>query len=438
MQAALGADSDLGAAADHGTAYAVPATELQRLRCHGRTAVVIGAGPAGLMAALTIRHEGYDSVVVLEKRAHFTRMNVVNLHPESLCVFMRLGLLERFLETASRLVDHRNYVFVDGEEMFHFSDHGFEAAVDPDARFDADDVLGGFTNETLYSINLADLQHLLATAAVERGIQILAPVEGTVEPQGDGRHAVAVCQGEARRPLAVLHPRLVVLAEGARGMIVRELAGECGTAANLWPNENWVIGNVRCHPREGLSQLLFEFDRWCKGLTISNCIYLPKRGEVNLSVTVDDPRIEPAGISELVATQAAKTLAITGVPCDRHEPIWHSRHAVRITGRSARHCWIGRNVVLVGDSMGCNSPVAALGCTLSTSAHSYALRHLVHDLEGCPEAALARYEERARACVARWHDKVAEIRAVVETDLPARSRRLLEQQGWRQPLPASP
>jgi 2-polyprenyl-6-methoxyphenol hydroxylase-like FAD-dependent oxidoreductase len=183
-QTAPGVDSDGGAAADRpGTAYAVPATELQRLQCHGRAAVVIGAGPAGLMAALTIRQEGYDSVIVLEKRSHFTRMNVVNLHPESLCVFMRLGLLDRFLETASRLVDHKNYVFVDGEALFNFSDHGFEAAVDPDARFDADDVLGGFTNETLYSINLADLQLLLATAALERGIQILAPVAGSTRTE---------------------------------------------------------------------------------------------------------------------------------------------------------------------------------------------------------------------------------------------------------------
>jgi len=416
-------------------AYGVPSTDVQGLQSHGRAAVVIGAGPAGLMAGLTIRHEGYARVIVLEKRSHFTRMNVVNLHPESLCVFKRLGLLDRFLETASRLVDHQTHVFIDGDELFNFSDHGFEAVVDPNARFDADDVLAGFRNETVYSINLADLQRLLAQAALERGIQILSPVEGRLQPRGDGSYAVAVYQNEIGDPVAILHPGLVVLAEGAKGMMVRELAGECDTGATLWPNENWVIGNVRCHPREGLSQLLFEFDRRCKKLTISNCIYLPKRGEVNIAVTVDDPRMDPASIRELVATQAAKTLATTGVPCGRCEPVWHSPRAVRIVGRSARHCRIGRNVVLVGDSVGSNSPVAALGCTLSTSAYSYALRHLVHDLEGCAEAALARYEERARACVARWHHKVDEIRAAVEADLRAKSRHLLGQERRRQPLP---
>ncbi len=428
--------SGTGESSSRCTAYGVPSTDVQGLQCHGRAAVVIGAGPAGLMAALTIRHEGYDTVIVLEKRALFTRMNVVNLHPESLCVFSRLGLLDRFLATASRLVDHKNHLIVDGDELLRFSDHGFEAVVDPNARFDEDDVLGGFRNETLYSINLAELQHLLAQAALERGIQILSSVDGRLQPRGDGLHAVAVYQNEVGEPMAILHPRLVVLAEGAKGTMVRELTGDCDIGGTLWPNENWVFGNVRCHPQEGVSQLLFEFDRRCTKLTISNCIHLPKRREVNIAVTVDDPRIDPAGIRELVATQASKALEITGVPCGRYEPVWHSLRAVRIVARSARHCRIGRNVVLVGDCTGSNSPVAALGCTLSTSAYSYALRHLVHDLEGCPEAALALYEERARACVARWHNKVDEIRAAVETDLPAKSRRLLAQEGRRQRLPA--
>jgi 2-polyprenyl-6-methoxyphenol hydroxylase-like FAD-dependent oxidoreductase len=406
------------------TSYVVPSMNPRKLRTEGRTAVVIGAGPGGLVAALTIKQEGYDNVIVLEKRPFFTRMNIVNLHPESRGVLKRLGLLERFIDIASLLVDHKNHVFVDGVEMFKFHDPGVEVDVDPEQLFNVEDVLNGFKNETLYSISLADLQNLLATAAVERGIQILSCAQGRLVPESDDHYSVEVTLDDPSQDFEIRRPRLIVVAEGAKGETVRELGGDYEIGSSFWPNENWVFGNYRCHPTQGFSHLLFEFTRDCENLTVSNCIFLPRKNEVNVAVTVQDPHIDSLQIRDLIATQARKVMQAAGVRCTRHEVVWHSNHAVRIAPKSADRCHLGANVVLAGDSTGSNSPVAALGCTLSTSAYSYALRHLVHDLEWSPELALDRYGSRAKSYVKRWHNKVAEIRHSVNADILAKTRRL--------------
>jgi 2-polyprenyl-6-methoxyphenol hydroxylase-like FAD-dependent oxidoreductase len=406
------------------SSHRVPSMHRGDIRTKGRTAVVIGAGPGGLIAALTIRQEGYDNVIVVEKRRFFTRMNIVNLHPESRGVLKRLGLLNRFMEVASLLTDHKNHVFVDGAEMFEFCDRGTEVEIDADEHFDVDDVLNGFKNETLYSISLADLQNLLAQAAVERGIQLLSGAQGRLVEADNDYYAVAVQLDDGADALEIRQPDLIVVAEGARGETFSEIGGDYGSHESLWPNESWIFGNYRCHPPHGFSHLLFEFTRDCDDLTISNCIFLPKKGEVNVAVTVDDPAIGPAQIRRLVAAQALKVMEAAGVSCTRHEVVWHSNHAVRIAPKSADRCSLGRNVVLVGDCMGSNSPVAALGCTLSTSAYSFALRRLVRDLKSGPEAALALYGHRARSYVTRWHNKVGEIRGLVQADIRNKSRRL--------------
>jgi hypothetical protein len=102
--------------------YPIPSTGVGRLDRRGKTAVVVGAGPGGLTAALTIKEEGYENVIVFEKRSVFSRMNVVNLHPESLHIFERLNIVDRFLERASLIIDHRNHVFANGMELFNFRD----------------------------------------------------------------------------------------------------------------------------------------------------------------------------------------------------------------------------------------------------------------------------------------------------------------------------
>jgi 2-polyprenyl-6-methoxyphenol hydroxylase-like FAD-dependent oxidoreductase len=195
---------------------------------------------------------------------------------------------------------------------------------------------------------------------------------------------------------------------------------------SLWPNESWVFGNYKCDPGYAFSHLLFEFRGDCEDLTISNCIFLPLRKQVNIAVTVSNPDIPGWHIKDIIATQAAKILDDSGVRCSENRVAWHSNHGVRITSKTADRCHFGRNVVLLGDAMGANSPVAALGGTLSTSAYSYAIRHLIRDLEIFDaELALARYRSRAQSYVNRWHNKVTEIGRAVDLEIRHKTKQLV-------------
>jgi len=390
----------------------------------GQTAIVVGAGPAGLIAALTLRQEGFADVAVFERRAAFTRGNVVNLHPESLHVLARLGVLPAFFERASRIVDHRNNVWADGVELYRFSDPGQPVTIDPDHPFEAADVADGFRNETLYSITLAELQSLLAAEASKRGIQVFARAPARVVPASSGVFSVRV-EPEAGAPFVVEGPDLVVVADGAKGTGAVELGLERSPGDGLWDGERWVFGNVRCEPHDGFSNLLFEFRGLdCDDVTITNSIFLPAKGEANVAVTVRRD-VSSAEAEALIAAQARKVLAIAGVD-GPGDVVWHTARPVEITATSARRVHFGRNVVVVGDACGSNSPVAALGGTLSTSAYSYALRCLVRDLAvSGHEAAFAAYARRVGAYVLRWHHRVAEVRQTLEAELRPTSTRLL-------------
>jgi 2-polyprenyl-6-methoxyphenol hydroxylase-like FAD-dependent oxidoreductase len=412
-------------------ALRVPSGAGLATRLGEKTAVVVGAGPAGLVAALTLRAEGFADVLVVERRETFSRGNVVNLHPESLHVLARLGVLEPFLERASLLSDHRNNVHADGAELYGFQDRGQPVAINPECRFDAADVAAGFRNETLYSIALAELQDLLALVAFERGVQFVAPAVARVVPEASGVHSVRIeSEGGA---VEIASPALIVVADGAKGAIAAELGAVDEPAGGLWPDELWIFGNCRCRPPYGFSNLLFEFHgRACDDLTISNGIFLPNKGEMNIAVTVRRPDLSAAEVEALIAAQCAKVLAVAGVAVefggDAAQPrvVWHTGRAVRVRPRSARRVHFGHNVVLAGDAAGANSPVAAFGGTLSTSAYSYAVRHLVRDLErhGATQA-LATYDRRVRACVSRWHQRVAEVRRAIEADVRPKALRLL-------------
>ncbi len=408
--------------------YRVPAIDLRTLGKQDRTAVVLGAGPSGLIAALTIAQEGFADVVLLEKRMAFTRRNVVNLHPEALHVFKRLGILEPFLIRASQIIDHLGFVFADGASLYAFRDIGYETAIDPEQPFDIQDVKHGFINETLYSITLADLQDLLARIACDRGIRIISEADVELVQAANGYYSVKLRAGAPPVEMTWDAPALIVLAEGTRAQMYKSIGGAYVPQEGLWPKETWVFGNYGCLPKQGCSHLLFEFSKNCDDLTISNCIFLPHQGEVNISVTVRDRDITPHQIADLISKQAATILRVSGVPVSTRRLVWYSDRPVHIVPRSAGRSHFGKNLILVGDVTGANSPVAALGATLSSSAYSYALRELLKDFAKMgADAALARYGERTQTYVRIWHDKVSQIRKLVSHDIRDKARR------WKNP-----
>ncbi len=67
--------------------------------------VIVGAGPVGMMSALVLNRKGIDVMLIDEAERIGTRSNATVLHPGTLSLLHRWGLLERVMDTAYR-IDH--------------------------------------------------------------------------------------------------------------------------------------------------------------------------------------------------------------------------------------------------------------------------------------------------------------------------------------------
>src|SRR5688572_30789200 len=81
----------------------------------GPEVIVVGGGPAGMMAAYLLARAGVD-VLALEKHADFFRdFRGDTVHPSTMEILDQLGLLERFLERPHNRVSSAR-IRIDGRE----------------------------------------------------------------------------------------------------------------------------------------------------------------------------------------------------------------------------------------------------------------------------------------------------------------------------------
>jgi geranylgeranyl reductase family protein len=183
-EAAFGETGAKAGGAGRGRVVSATATERGDVRAD---VAIVGAGPAGAVAALVLARAGLD--VVLIDRAPFPRDKACGdgLMPDALAALRALGLADRALAGARRLAALRlcapngTAITLNGE-----------FAVVPRERFDA----------------------CLCEAAVEAGARFLRPVRVVAPIDDDG--GVAGVVGETPDGETVLvHARMTVLATGA-------------------------------------------------------------------------------------------------------------------------------------------------------------------------------------------------------------------------------
>jgi 3-oxoacyl-(acyl-carrier-protein) synthase/2-polyprenyl-6-methoxyphenol hydroxylase-like FAD-dependent oxidoreductase len=371
-----------------------------------RRAVVIGAGPGGLVAALTLVANSYQEVIVVEKRQSITRMQMVTLYRHTLHYLKRMGVLDRILRAASCIVKHEFYLTVgDARQRYYWREPpaDFIDTINPTFRYDEENIGDWFEDESVLAISLADLQNALMRETLERGVHYISEHEATLVPggttHGDWRVRLEkIPTGEQYE----LEAELIVLADGVRG--------KCAQAAGIdysFPDpshaiENWYV--YHCASRPIVSSLIYEFG-FDRGGELDHCAFAlayPLRNEFGVALCSCRQSVPDHEFLTEKAEFFARTwnLPYRGIN-------WLTKP---ISVRYTLAQQIARdNLVLVGDVAGTGSPCAGLGSGLAISAYGWALN------EYCARAAFDRDEAAAfyRAVAGRypraWQSRSAQI-----------------------------
>ncbi|WP_369059606.1 FAD-dependent oxidoreductase [Caulobacter sp. 73W] len=176
------------------------ATRALKTRC-----VVVGGGPAGMVASLLLARAGVETVV-LEKHGDFLRdFRGDTIHPSTLQVMADLGVLEEFLR-----LPHQKVVELSGEfgnERFRVADFGHLPTA---AKF-------------LAIMPQWDFLNFLAEQAQrypEFGVRMKTRAVGLIERDGK---VVGVEAQDAEGPLTITAD-LIIAADG-RDSVIRDLSG---------------------------------------------------------------------------------------------------------------------------------------------------------------------------------------------------------------------
>ena len=205
-----------------------------------KIAVILGAGPAGLFAANIILEAGlHDQIIIVEKRATFSRFNLVNFFPDSWPMLNKMRVAEDFkkigknVEVFSLYFDHFDKPLVDLEMEESVVPQEFDYRGPLTKIFEQPKA--GFMN-----LNLADLQNQLAMSLAQHPKVFF--VHGTSEflkQNNELKYGISIKL--SNNFSYNLEPDLVVVAEGAHS------EGRAQLAIDLKPRqplELWCSGSV--------------------------------------------------------------------------------------------------------------------------------------------------------------------------------------------------
>ncbi|KFF43092.1 hypothetical protein JH25_04685 [Pseudomonas sp. BRG-100] len=372
----------------------------------GKRGVVLGAGPAGLVAALTLAANGFEQVYVVEKRTAINRMQMVTLYPHTLPYLKSIGVLDAVARRAARIVRHDFYLNSAGQRTRYFSRElpaGILDSIDASMAYGDETVAELFVGESVMAISLADLQAVLMEQACARGVRFIADHQATVVAD-DSRPATwqVLLSATAGAPSFPLDADLVVVADGARSAVAQAAGIECTLLQTPQGSESWYV--FHCASEVATSRLSYEFAFDSRG-RLDHCAFglaYPVRKEFGVAFYSSTPT--PPAL-ELLLDKADFFAKSWGV---EHQGInWLTQRIAVHHSRAERV--VDGNLLLVGDAAGTGSPNAGLGSGLAISAYGWALNEYCRRAATDREAAADFYQAAASRYPLAWQSRSLHI-----------------------------
>ena len=375
-----------------------------------KTALISGAGIAGLAAAFELNAKGFD-VVIAENRDEFSRFNILTLKMEVQAFLKKFSLLEEFEKSvAARIEDHQKIIFrkesIQSNPPSNVSKLQFEGPLDKDSiKFK-----NFFKEHGIYCVQIKDLQAFLAQKAAQLGVQILSGCDikffTTIEKERVSKVEIRQ-KNESSSPL-IFEPDLFFIAEGTHPISAQQLEmvnDSEDIVNNACTGENWVFGNLSYHGDKTFVVSMIMTAQ--KTLQIANVIFNAKSQVVNVAVTSNE-NLNHDDIVRLILTTAKKVFDYKGIT-EPPKIIEIVKKPTKITNQIASLCSKG-NIFRIGDAVGHSSPLAGLGGTLGLTLVPFTIEQLLDDYQKGSDELHSRFKTHSQAYVKTWIDKSESVK----------------------------
>lgn len=385
------------------------------LSSRGKVAVVLGAGPAGLLASLLLEQNGYF-VVLIEQRDQFSRHNTVSTQPETLPMLRRLGVLEEFKKTA---------IF---SKEFHGFIEGGSQVIGLQGTFMGDLEHVNYSlpmpkalNPELwphYAIEISRLQVMLSEKAILSENIVLLHGKGEILLDESDRKLNSlrfISSVKDFSGFVIDKPDLILVAEGAHSTsrdqqlkipFYPTVLDSLGGGKEYWCSGVVSLEGVR--PNDQLFGHMSLVVNPPAGLAVWG-VFRPEYNDLFLNGQASEKEKPYSDVEDCLQQNAYWILKHedgflkTKLPesAKQLRVVQEKSSKFELTLKMADRFYSGRNTVLLGDSAGNGSPRGGLGWNLVSTVYMDALEKLVQS--SSRKEALKIYNQRLMEIVKHWH-----------------------------------